>query len=127
MDQAARAIRFTSTEPAAAPHRGRRIKRRRVLIPDARANGRYLRTTWHAEDRMFVLSTWSEEICTGAVRIPADKAPDLVNLLVDGLGDVVEDAPVAPPTPLPTTRQRLDEVRQRIGQLTRWLRSLSPR
>jgi hypothetical protein len=64
-----------------------KVKRRRVLIGDARRNGRYLRATWHPEGRMFVLSTWTDEVCTGAVRVPVDQAADLVNLLADGLGD----------------------------------------
>jgi hypothetical protein len=130
-EQAARAVRFTAAEATAAPMRARRVKRRRVLIADARDNGRYLRTTWHAEDGMFVLSTWAGEVCTGAVRIPVDRAPDLINLLVDGLGDAAASEPVPPGEPvakLPTTtHQPLDEVRQRVGQFGRWLRGLSRR
>lgn len=66
------------------------MKRRRVLIEDSRRNGRYLRTTWHAEGRTFVLSTWTDEVCTGAVRIPVERASDLVNLLSDGMGDALD-------------------------------------
>jgi hypothetical protein len=65
----------------------RRPKRRRVLIEDARSDGRFLRATWHADRRQFVLSTWSDELCTGAVRLAADEVPALVTLLVDGLAD----------------------------------------
>lgn len=79
-----------AARPAAAPvSRRDRVKRRRVLIGDARRNGRYLRATWHPEDRMFVLSTWTDEVCSGAVRIPIDKAADLITLLADGLSDAV--------------------------------------
>ena len=45
--------------------------RRRVFIEDARHNGVYLRTTWHDEAGQFVISTWNDDVCTGAVRVPA--------------------------------------------------------
>lgn len=94
-----------------------------MLIEDSRRNGRYLRTTWHAEGRMFVLSTWTDEVCTGAVRIPVERAPDLINLLTDGVGDALE-APAKPTgkAPSPTTaaiQQHLNEARSRF---LRWLR-----
>ncbi|HEY8525480.1 MAG TPA: hypothetical protein VIL48_10980 [Acidimicrobiales bacterium] len=66
----------------------RSSKRHRVFLEDARRNGSYLRATWHPERRIFVLSTWDGEVCTGAVRLPAPAAVDLVGLLVDGLGDM---------------------------------------
>jgi hypothetical protein len=59
--------------------------RRRVLIEDARRDGSYLRTTWHAERRAFVVSTWRGEVCTGAVRVPVAAAGELARLLIDGL------------------------------------------
>jgi hypothetical protein len=61
--------------------------RRRVLIEDARGDGNYLRTTWHAERRAFVVSTWRDEVCTGAVRVPVAAAAELARLLIDGLSD----------------------------------------
>lgn len=99
------------------------MKRRRVLIEDSRRNGRYLRTTWHAEGRMFVLSTWTDEICTGAVRIPVDKAHLLVNLLSDGMGDALDaksvpaaaKAPRKKPSPTAASLQRqLSEAKDRF-------------
>ena len=59
--------------------------RRRVLIEDARRDGSYLRTTWHAERHAFVVSTWRDEVCTGAVRAPVAAAGELASLLIDGL------------------------------------------
>ena len=58
-----------------------------MFIEDIRENGMYLRTTWHPERRLFVVSTWSGEVCTGAVRLRASEAPELVSLLVDGLAE----------------------------------------
>jgi hypothetical protein len=81
--------------PKAPVVRRSRVRRHRVLIGDARHNGRYVRATWHAEDRVFVISTWSDEVCTGAVRLPAHKAPELINLLSDGLGDALDPRQVA--------------------------------
>lgn len=57
------------------------------MIDDARRNGQHLRTTWHAGDRVFVVSTWSDRVCTSAVRVPVEEAADLATLLVDGLAE----------------------------------------
>lgn len=92
----------------------RSSKRHRVFVEDARHNGSYLRATWHPERRVFVLSTWDGEVCTGAVRVPAAEAVDLIGLLVDGLGDMAQ-APARPGRP----GQRGD-LRSR---LTAWLRA----
>jgi hypothetical protein len=73
----------------------RPAKRHRVFIEDARRNGAYLRATWHPERRVFVLSTWSGDVCTGAVRLPAADAADLVGLVADGLAELAVP-PAAP-------------------------------
>jgi hypothetical protein len=65
-------------------------RRRRVFVEDARANGLFLRTTWHPEGRQFVVSTWNGEVCTGAVRVPVEGAAELISLLADGLADAAE-------------------------------------
>jgi hypothetical protein len=73
----------------------RPVTRHRVFIEDARRNGCYLRATWHPERRVFVLSTWSGDVCTGAIRLPAADAADLVGLVADGLAELA----VPPPAP----------------------------
>lgn len=70
----------------------RSAKRRRVLVEDVRRNGGYLRATWHPDRRVFVLSTWDGDVCTGAVQLPAADAAELVGLVADGLADLA-DAP----------------------------------
>jgi hypothetical protein len=72
--------------------------RRRVLIEDARRDGTYLRTTWHPERQAFVVSTWRNEVCTGAVRVPVAASGELARLLIDGLTDAAT-TPATPPTP----------------------------
>lgn len=67
--------------------------RRRVLIEDARRDGRVLRASWHPERRQFVLSTWQGDVCTGAARLDVADGAELVGLLADGLAE----AAVAPP------------------------------
>ena len=62
--------------------------RQRAFVEDARRNGKYLRATWHREGSQFVLSTWDGDVCTGAVRVAAADAADLISLLADGLADV---------------------------------------
>jgi hypothetical protein len=70
--------------------------RRRLFIEDARRNGLYLRTTWHPEARQFVISTWNDDVCTGAVRVPVAEVAQLIGLLADGLADVAAVPPQAP-------------------------------
>jgi hypothetical protein len=79
-----------------------------VFIADARRNGSYLRTTWHADGRMFVVSIWNEEVCLGAVRVPVEDAAEIVSLLMDGLIEVVASGPAATlgPAPGPGGRRR---------------------
>ena len=74
-----------------------RAARHRLFIEDARRNGVYLRTTWHADAQTFVVSTWQDEVCTGAVRVPREGAAQLIALLADGLAESASaPAPTAP-------------------------------
>lgn len=104
--------------PAKAPVvRRSRVRRHRVLIGDARHNGRYVRATWHAEDRVFVISTWADEVCTGAVRLPAHKAPELINLLSDGLGDALDPRQVVErraPSPIESAQVQVLGMKARV-------------
>ena len=81
-----------------------------MLIPDERRNGTYLRTTWHAERGMFVVSTWNDEVCLGAIRIPAADAAELMSLIMDGLVETIGTMPTPdqlapPPARSPFARQ----------------------
>jgi hypothetical protein len=94
-----------------------------VFIADARRNGSYLRTTWHADGRMFVVSIWNEEVCLGAVRVPVEDAVEVVSLLMDGLVEVVASGPAATLGPASGTggrrRSAWDDFR---AQLRAWAR-----
>jgi hypothetical protein len=92
--------------------------RRRVLIEDARRDGSYLRTTWHAERRAFVVSTWRGEVCTGAVRVPVAAAGELARLLIDGLTQAATTP--APTGPTARTRGRPDV----LARARAWLHRL---
>jgi len=81
--------------------------RRRVFIEDARRDGTYLRTTWHAERQAFVVSIWRNEVCTGAVRVPVARAGELAKVLVDGPTDAVT-TPLATGGPAAKARARSD-------------------
>jgi hypothetical protein len=93
--------------------------RRRVLIEDARRDGSYLRTTWHAERQAFVVSTWRNQVCTGAVRVPVTAAGELARLLIDGLADAAT-APATPAAPATGTRGRSDV----LARARAWLQRL---
>jgi hypothetical protein len=71
-------------------------KRHRVFVEDARGNGSYLRATWHPERRLFTISTWTGEVCTGAVRLPAAQASEVVGLMVDGLAELATPVDARP-------------------------------
>lgn len=89
-----------------------------MFIEDVRANGHYLRATWHPEGGMFVVSTWRAEVCTGAVRLPAEAAADLAGLLIEGLAE----AAAHPPRPATTAERWTAPLRRWAGRLRRKLR-----
>jgi len=97
--------------------------RTRVFIRDARGNGRYLRATWHAEGQMFVVSTWHDELCTGAVRVPVEAAGDLAGLLVQGLAE----AATQPRRPARTSGRLARLERQLRRWISRTRRPVTPR
>lgn len=93
------------------------------MIDDARRNGNHLRTTWHADDRVFVVSTWNDRVCTSAVRIPVEQAADLAGLLVDGLGEAVGGTPAERPPRRPARARRPGKLRRELELWARFGRS----
>jgi hypothetical protein len=93
--------------------------RRRMFIEDARRNGVYLRTTWHEEAGQFVISTWNDDVCTGAVRVPAAEAPALIGMLADGLADAMAAAPEASAEGRAPRPRLLDRIRAWIRGRTK--------
>jgi hypothetical protein len=79
---------------------------RRVFVEDERRDGRFLRMTWHAERRTFVVSTWEGSVCVGATRVPVQQAPALIEVLAGGLADAASPPRADPARPL-TLRQHL--------------------
>jgi hypothetical protein len=93
---------------------GPSTRRRRVFVEDARREGAYLRVTWHPDGRQFVVSTWTDEVCTGAVRVPVEEAAALVGLLADGMAEAAAAAPPPSGTPhAPGWRARVDALLRR--------------
>jgi hypothetical protein len=80
---------------------------------DERTPVRRLKSSWHPEAGVVVLSLWQGDHCTGTFRLPIAGAPDLIHLLVDALADT--PAPPEPPKP-PTIWQRVSRLwhRQRL-------------
>jgi hypothetical protein len=60
--------------------------RDRAIIADVRQDG-FMRASWHARERVFVVSHWKGLRCVGATRIPVEAAPELIGVLVSGLAD----------------------------------------
>ncbi|MFP3901328.1 MAG: hypothetical protein ACLFXM_10760 [Acidimicrobiia bacterium] len=101
----------------------RSLRRRRVIIEDARRNGHHLRATWHAERRQFVISTWRDDVCTGSARLAVEDAAELTSLLVDGVTQAVVLDRDRPP-PMRATRPGLAGLVDRL----RWfVRGTPPR
>ena len=61
----------------------------RVFVEDMRSDGKYLRMTWHPELPGFIVSNWDGDVCVGATGVPIDAAPQLVQLLTNGLTDAL--------------------------------------
>ena len=56
------------------------------VVPDARGGGRALRVSWHHDQGLVVLSVWRGPTCVASTRVAAQDVPDLVEVLVSGLG-----------------------------------------
>jgi hypothetical protein len=84
----------------------------RVFLEDSRANGLYLRVTWHPEHRQFVFSEWHGDICVSAVRVPVAEAPELLTLLANGLADAALIRPPESEAPPPWWRRWGDRWRR---------------
>ena len=70
-----------------------------------------------------MVSTWSQDVCTGAARLDADAAAALAALIVDGLADAAAPRPAPARSALPDTRPGLVGLVDRL----RWLvRGASP-
>ncbi len=71
----------------------------RALLSDARGDDRYLRVSWHADDRQFVVSTWDGERCLSTVHLLAEAAPALIALLAEGVAQTTGLRHIAVPPP----------------------------
>jgi hypothetical protein len=73
---------------------------------------------------MFVVSTWSGDVCLGAIRVPVVDAAELMSLLMDGLVETVGADPVpalaAPAGSRSPLARRWDALR---AQVTVWARA----
>ncbi|HVM08858.1 MAG TPA: hypothetical protein VM345_10360 [Acidimicrobiales bacterium] len=67
-------------EPTEIPHR-------RELFVDETGAG--MRVTWHAEQELFVVSLWRDDVCVGAIRLDAGDTARLVAMLTRALASSV--------------------------------------
>lgn len=66
----------------------------REVFSDVRGASRMLRTSWHPEDGVVVLSVWEDHGCLATFRLPAAQVPDLVGVLTRGLAGLATAAPM---------------------------------
>ena len=100
---------------------GRWSFERRVVIEDVRRDDTYLRVTWHAESRVYVVSHWKGSVCVAATRVPVEASPDLVRLFVDGLAESATPPAAQPADPGASFGERL------LGVVRRWRGRSDPR
>ncbi len=62
---------------------------RRQWFTDARDDGRRMDVSWHADERIVIVSLWHGSICRATFRMPVEQAPGLIESLADALGDAV--------------------------------------
>ena len=60
---------------------------------DARGVDRCLRTAWHHEAGLLVVSLWRDDTCVGTLRLERDEVPRLIAALADGLGESLVQEP----------------------------------
>jgi len=72
--------------------RGRAMARR-IYVPDVRGHDSYLRMTWHAEQRVVVVSQWDGPVCTAATRLDVADTPEIISFLAGTLGDAATVRP----------------------------------
>lgn len=54
---------------------------------DPRTPVRRMKVAWHPDAGVVVLSLWAADQCTATFRLPIERAPDLMHLLVDAMAD----------------------------------------
>lgn len=90
----------------------------RVEVADPRRHGSYLRLSWHAEQRLIVVSQWRDGICVATTPIGLAQGTELIAFLVGALHEAAMSAsPKEAPTPL-TVLADMQEL---------WRRWTSPR
>ena len=70
-----------------------RAMTRRIYVPDVRGDDSYLRMTWHAEQRVVVVSQWDGPVCTAATRLDVADAPEVISFLAGTLADAATVRP----------------------------------
>lgn len=79
---------------------------RRVFVPDATADDRYLRATWHPERGVITVSQWCDNVCVEALDLRVEDTAALIGLLATALGEAVGAVrdtggePEPPPSPI---------------------------
>lgn len=71
----------------------------RLEIPDPRNGGRHLGLSWHAPQRVIVVSHWRDGVCVATTPIELSQVPRLVNLLVGALTEAVATRPPSSEAP----------------------------
>ena len=78
---------------------------RRDWFPDARDGDRRMQVTWHAAERIVVLSVWHGARCTASVQLPVEEAGRLIALLAGSLGEAAADGAQPAPAGAPAAGQ----------------------
>ena len=89
---------------------------------DPRTCARRMKVAWHPEAGVVVLSLWTADQCTASFRLPIDRAPELMHLLIDVVAD---QRPLPQPAPFTSLRDRLRNI-LRVGSRRNPVASVTP-
>ena len=95
---------------------------RREWFVDARDGGRRMELSWHAGERLVIVSLWNGDVCRATFRLPVERAPEVIHVLAGALGDAAGTVPaasdtVARPSLVRRTAAALQRVRMRLDPL----------
>jgi hypothetical protein len=69
--------------------------------------------TWHAEQRVVVVSHWQGPVCTAATRVDVDGSAEIISFLAGSLAIAASAPPAAPRAPaLPWWQRMIDRLRR---------------
>jgi len=68
-----------------------------------------MEVSWHADERLVIISLWHGSVCRATFRMPVEESPALIQALGNALGDAVRVQSTQPRATPQLTLRRDDE------------------